>query len=279
LNEPSIKKYVGFSRFGMGRRMARSESDDFFHWSEPQVVLACDEQDGDGTQIYGAGVDLYEGIYIAMIWMYPQQGSGRLDTQLATSRDGINWIRVADRRPWLRLGTDPGWEAGMARSVARIIHRGNDLFIYYCGTPRPHSHTLGEQEWAQRIEKYPDLKKLKTAVGLVTLRRDGFVSLRANYNEGTVLTQPFILPEGSLHVNCSDGTVRAMLCDANGEPISGFEQSQDIWGNWLDAEVHWKQDIPQTLRGQPVRLKFYLKNTDLYSYWWQQGRLQDKQSR
>ena len=97
LYDPRIKKYVGFSRFGFGRWLARSESRDFIHWSAPQLVLECDEADGPRTQIYGAGVDLYEGVYLAMIWIYREGGDGTIDTQLATSRDGIQWTRVGDR--------------------------------------------------------------------------------------------------------------------------------------------------------------------------------------
>ncbi len=108
--DPRIRRYVGFSRFGFGRRLARSESDDFVHWSPPELVLECDVADGPGTQIYGAGVDLYEGVYLAMIWIYREGGDGKIDTQLATSRDGIRWTRVANRATWLNLGDAESWE-------------------------------------------------------------------------------------------------------------------------------------------------------------------------
>lgn len=35
LFDPRLKRYVAFSRFGMGRVLARSESSDLVHWSEP----------------------------------------------------------------------------------------------------------------------------------------------------------------------------------------------------------------------------------------------------
>jgi hypothetical protein len=91
-----LGKYVIFSRLGFGRKLARSESRDFMTWTEPQLVLECDEADGPDTQIYGPGVDIYEGLYLAMVWIYRQGGDGKIDTQLACSRDGIHWTCVGD---------------------------------------------------------------------------------------------------------------------------------------------------------------------------------------
>ena len=55
-----------FSRFGFGRKLARSESEDFLNWTTPRLVLECDAAAGPRTQIYGAGVDLYERLFLAM---------------------------------------------------------------------------------------------------------------------------------------------------------------------------------------------------------------------
>lgn len=256
LYDPRIKKYVAFSRFGFGRRLARSESEDFVHWSEPQLVLECDEADGPGTQIYGAGVDLYEGVYLAMVWIYREGGDKKIDTQLATSRDGVHWTRVGGRATWLKLGDDDSWEGGMVRSVERIIRRGETLSIYYCGVHGPHERDF--------VRKYP------TSIGLLTQRRDGFVSLRAGTEEGTVLTQPFALPAGSLHVNADlrGGNLNVALCDADGKPIPGFERSRSLTGELPRGEVAWDRPFPDALDGVSIRLRFTLQQGDLFSYWW-----------
>ena len=52
LYDPRIQKYVAFSRLGFGRRVARSESPDFIHWSKPELVIEPDEKDGKSTQFY-----------------------------------------------------------------------------------------------------------------------------------------------------------------------------------------------------------------------------------
>ena len=262
--DPRLKKYVAFSRFGFGRKLARSESTDFLHWNDPQLVLECDAQDGPGTQIYGAGVDLYEGVYLAMIWIYREGGDGKIDTQLATSRDGVHWTRVGNRATWLALGPDDSWEGGMVRSTERIICRGDMLYVYYCGVHGPHTGPkFGAVE-----------RKYATSIGLVTQRRDGFVSLQAGDSDGRVLTQPFALPEGSLFLNADaasapgGGQITVALCDAQGQPIAGFETSQPVTGDVLRGEAVWSKAIPASLRGQPVRLAFRLHHAGLYSYWW-----------
>lgn len=259
--DPRIKKYVAFSRFGFGRKLARSESADFTNWSKPELVLECDARDGHLTQIYGAGVDIYEGVYIAMIWIYREGGDGKIDTQLATSRDGIHWTRVGDRATWLKLGPDTSWEGGMARSVERIIRRGNELYIYYCGVHG--AHTGPNRKTV--VRRHP------TCIGLLIQRRDGFLSLQAGKEPGHVLTEPFVLPDGTLHINARApaGQISVALCEPGGKPIPGLEQSQSVTGDALDGTVNWTKPIPQVLRGKPVRLRFTLRNSDLFAYWWE----------
>lgn len=254
--DPRIKKYVGFSRFGFGRRLARSESDDFMHWSEPKLVLECDESDGPRTQIYGAGVDIYEGVYIAMLWIYREGGDGKIDTQLATSRDGIHWTRVGNRATWLKLVDDDSWESGMVRSVERIIRRGDKLYIYYCGVHGAHTGPK-----FRKVER-----KHPVQIGLLTQRRDGFVSLDAGNKQGTVTTKPFKWPGGLLHLNvdAKNGEVIITLQGRNGRPIAN---SKAIRGNQLAAKIDFQNFHP--IPNETVAVKFELRDAKLYSYWFE----------
>lgn len=251
-----LQRYIGFSRFGFGRRLARSVSKDFMNWSEPQLVLECDAEDGPGTQIYGAGVDLYEGVYLAMIWIYREGGDGTIDTQLATSRDGIHWTRVGQRATWLSLGHVDSWEGGMARSVERIIVRDGQLYIYYCGVHGPHTGP-----GIKHVER-----KHPVQIGLLTQRRDGFVSLSPGSDSGTVVTQPFRLPGGDLTVNvdATTGELRAELLDGDGDVLAA---SAVITGNQLEATLTWDQDLLTASVGQQVSLRFTLKNAKLFAWW------------
>jgi len=259
LYDARLKKYVAFGRFGFGRKIARSESSDCVHWSEPQLVMECDADDGPKTQFYGAGVDIYEGVYIAMTWLYREGGDAKIDTQLATSRDGQAWTRVAGRATWLPLGDDDSWEGGMVRAVERIIVNGDLLFIYYGGVHGPHG----------RPGHPPVVRKHPGSVGLAMARRDGFVSFDAGDQSGTVLTKSFPLPAGQLTLNAdaSRGEVRAALCNEAGTPLPGFEQSEPIRDDAYAAAVTWPAADPAKLAGRNIRLKLSARNAKLYSYW------------
>lgn len=259
--DEKIGKYVAFSRLGFGRRLARSESTDFANWTEPQLVMECDEADGPNTQIYGAGVDIYEGIYIAMVWIYREGGDGKIDTQLATSRDGINWERTGDRAVWLPLGDDDSWEGGMIRSCERIIIRDDKLYIYYCGVHGPH----GGPKFKNVVRKH------SSAIGLCIQRRDGFMSLDAGNDEGYILTKPFVLPEGDLYLNADarDGRVKAEIVDDDGLPLSGYYSSQPIAGDNLSTMVKWTDGNLGNIAGKRARLRLYAQNAKLYSYWFE----------
>ena len=64
------------------------------------------------------------------------------------------------------------------------------------------------------------------------------------------------------------GSIRVELQDAGGKPLSGFALAdcQEVFGDSLARRVSWKHgpDVSQ-LAGQPVRLRFVLKDADLYA--------------
>jgi hypothetical protein len=253
--DPRLQRYVAFGRFGFGRKLARSESADFRSWSEPRLVLECDGADGPGTQIYGAGIDLYEGVYLAMLWIYREGGDGKIETQLATSRDGIRWTRAGDRATWLGVRSEAAWEDGMVRAAGRIIRRGDRLSVYYCGVNGPHN----------RAGHPPVERQHPVQIGLATLPRDRFVSLSAGDAAGSITTRTLPFPPGKLHlnVNAARGEVKVTLLDASGQPLS---RSAPVSGNRLDGPVSFPGRLPDP--GTRVQLRFELRGADLYSYWW-----------
>jgi len=104
-----------------------------------------------------------------------------------------------------------------------------------------------------------------------TLRIDGFVSVQAPLSGGEMLTKPLIFRGSQLVTNFSTsaaGSIQVEIQDANGEPISGFalSDSEEIFGDSLSRVVLWKSgsDVG-SLAEKPVRLRFLLKDADLYS--------------
>ena len=115
-------------------------------------------------------------------------------------------------------------------------------------------------------------------------RKDGFVSLRGDAQGGVLNTKLFKLgPQaGRLTLNYSanqGGQVRVGLYQPNGTAIPGHSLSecQPLTGDQLNQTVMWKSiignnvgkaitDISRLSRKYPaVRLRFELKNADLFS--------------
>ena len=84
-------------------------------------------------------------------------------------------------------------------------------------------------------------------------------------------TRPLIFAGRRLTVNFSTsaaGSIRVEIQRAGGEPIPGFTlaDSQEVFGDELNRTVTWRagSDVGR-LAGQPVRLRFTMRDADLYA--------------
>ena len=104
-----------------------------------------------------------------------------------------------------------------------------------------------------------------------TLRVDGFVSVKAPYGGGRMVTKPFTFKGGKLTINYASsagGGLRVEIQDASGQPIKGFAEADcpEIIGDEIAREVSWKggSDV-SSLAGKPIRLRFMMRDADLFS--------------
>ena len=103
------------------------------------------------------------------------------------------------------------------------------------------------------------------------LRTDGFVSLQADYEGGTVTTRPFTFAGSRLRLNHSTsaaGSIRVEVQDAAGKALPGLSLADCpiIFGDELDRIVRWdKGSDLADLAGRSIRLKFEIKDADLFS--------------
>ena len=105
-----------------------------------------------------------------------------------------------------------------------------------------------------------------------TLRLDGFVSIKAPWNGGECLTQPITFEGEELRLNFATsaaGEIRVELQSEDGAPLPGFalDDCDPIFGDAVDRAVVWK-DNPNLAQhaGKTVRLRFSLRDADLYAY-------------
>jgi hypothetical protein len=97
------------------------------------------------------------------------------------------------------------------------------------------------------------------------------VSVRAPLSGGEFVTKPLVFAGGELVINFSTsaaGSIRAEIQDTQGNPLEGFgiTDSSEIYGDEIEYRVTWKgnSDLSR-LAGKAVRLRFVLRDADLYS--------------
>jgi hypothetical protein len=233
-------------------------SDDFSKWSQPRWALVPDDEDPDDTHFYSHVAFMYEDLRIGYLTVF-NKDTELIDTRLCFSRDGIQWQRYRQRSPFLPTGREGIFDSGMLLADASgLIERDGKIWIYYSGYNTDHEGKLrGDGPAAGHI-------------GLAHLRQDGFVSADGGPQGGSLLTKPLVCSGPSLRVNAvaNEGEVRAELLDVNGRPIAGRDlaASESFSGNALDVRLCWKGDSDQSYVGTPVRIRFHLKNAELYSF-------------
>ena len=260
------------------RRVAYTESKDMISWTQPITVITRDEL--DPQWFYAMHVCHYHGAYLGFVKrldydehegrMLDNGKDFKMETELAWSRDGIQWQRHPQRPVFLPVSPsrEGACDWGIATCLSEVIERDDDLLIYYEG--RAHMH-----RGCFRLAEDP----LLSHICLSTLRRDGFVSMGATSDGGCMLTRPLAYPGGNLHINAktaSDGLVRVAVREGRGvrdgewQDDWRFEKSVPFSGDSLDHVMAWNTD--KTLESFPdstLRLCFCMENADLYSFWFE----------
>jgi len=222
---------------------------------------------------------------------------GLCHIQLTSSRDLLHWDRVADRQVFLPQGPPSAWDAGVVYTYCPPIVVGDELWIYYTSegvshcspwyrvsderlpSPTDKGESHGAEWYREDAEQTPVVYRVGTkgptgGVGLARLRLDGWVSIDAGPDGGTLTTKPIVF-EGSakrLVINAralEGGSIVVEILDEAGEPLPGYGK-QNCYRFQHDALRHtvvWggRSDVSQWA-GKPIRLRFHLQSTRLYSF-------------
>ena len=245
------------------------------------------------AECYNFGVIPYEGLYLGLITVYYPTGQrlpersnadGFNLIQLAMSRDLKEWKRLGDRQPFLEpspltKGLVGNYDRLQLAAYNGIIQHEDDVRFYYGGLKRrvpQHSRwpdgsprdpaTLSDSERADWLED------THSAMCLAVWRQDGFVSLNAGKEVGELLTKLFIASGTRLMLNVdvrNGGYAKAELLDADNQPLEGFRLRDCIAveTGGIRQVISWKPtaDISR-LAGKQLRLRFVMKDADLYSF-------------
>lgn len=263
--DPRRKKYVDFTKSDhVSERRARyiCESNDFLDWTKPRLILAVDDQDPEPLHLYKNVGFWYETMYLGFLkTFYDTPARNVCEIQLISSRDGINWRRAGNREYILSVGPDGSWDRYNNDVAASApIQGGDQLYIYYSGRTYRHDGQGGPAQILPSV-----------AIGLATLRVDGFVSVDADALGGSLTTKPLWLDGKRLHLNLKSdfGNTWVELLDEDGNIAEGFsrETCDVIREDTTDHIVTWKGNPDFSARaGQPTRIRFSLQNARLYSF-------------
>ncbi len=280
------------------RSIGLSVSKDFKRWSKKRVILESDEADGyPWGQPHALAVTAYGDVLIGLLPMMdiiPEVNNnlmGEMHVELAVSRDGRKWHRVADRARFMPQAKPENW----ARRVWDLgFHPGCNMFVkddrvyvYYMGN----RCRWGESSWrcgrtrfggvGGRRRTLPKMDPLIAhyGLGLATLDADRFVSLRpTNFEaEGTLVTKPLHLPSGKnllINADIEKDELQVELLDAQKKVVPGFgrEESKLVRHDKLRYRAQWRgarggqKTLSHAPRRKPLVLRFTLKNGDLYAF-------------
>tara|TARA_R110002095_G_scaffold28435_1_gene28311 strand:- start:449 stop:1921 length:1473 start_codon:yes stop_codon:yes gene_type:complete len=271
---PVEKRYLSYFRvFKDGiRRIVRTESDDFIHWSPP-VLMEYTSQ-GEKAPI--------EHLYTNQTHPYFRAPH----IYLAVAARFMPGRQVLTDEQAKEIGVHPRYFKDTSDAILMTTRGGNTyqrtfLSGYITGG-------IGAQNWVSRTN-YPALNVVQTGpvemsvyvnqdyaqptahLRRYSLRLDGFASVRADYAGGELVTKPLIFDGSELSINFSTsaaGGIKVEIQDEAGQPIPGFTlaDSREQIGNEVNRIVSWKggKDL-KSLSGKPVRLRFVMKDADLYS--------------
>lgn len=191
-----------------------------------------------------------------------RMGTAVTEGLLMASRDGVTFKRWNEA--FLRPGVErhDTWAYGNQYIGWHVVETKSAME----GAPNELSLYANEGYWTGD----------STSLRRYTLRLDGFVSVHASSAGGEVVTRPLRFRGGKLMLNFSTsavGSIRVEIQDTEGRPVPGLtlEDCPDIYGDTIDRQVVWVPAQEQgyslaVLQNIPVRLRFVLKDADLYSF-------------
>ncbi|MBQ7384048.1 MAG: glycosyl hydrolase family 32 [Clostridia bacterium] len=226
-------------------------------------------------QLYNVDAIAYESITLGMfqIWYGPEVHELKItqrpkitELQAMYSRDGFNF-----ERPVRGVGNafipaarcDGRWDYGYVQSVTGgVVVYDDELRIYYAGFSGQSQNAEGETVYEAHSGG---------ALGLATLRRDGFASLDGS---GAVTTKPLTVTKEIkylfVNANSEGGSLRAEILDCDGNTLDGYSADDCIpmSENSCKERLAWRGgDDLSFLRGKGFRFRFIQDNAEFYSFW------------
>lgn len=165
---------------------------------------------------------------------------GVSDAVFMSSRDGVHWDRPF-LEAWVRPGPDPkNWTDRNNMPATGIV-------------------TTGEGEWSLYISEH--YRHEDHRIRRLAVRKQGFASMSADADGGEFTTRPLVVRGKRLVLNYATSAAGGVQVTALAADGSVAAETEELYGDEL-AEA--ALDV-SALAGQPVRLRFRMRDADLYA--------------
>jgi hypothetical protein len=251
--DPHIGKYREYHRWFRGvREIMTGTSDDFLTWTDPVLL---DYPGAPVEHLYTNAIRPYERAPHLLIgfptrFLPPKE---QTEPVFMSSRDGRTFHRSSEAviPPTAPKDRDGNRSNYMTWGLLQLPGHDNELSVY--ATEAYYKGPAG------RVRRFH-------------YRLDGFMSVHAGGKGGEVASKLLRFQGKRLvlnYVTAPRGSIRVELLNAEGKPLEKYTLADcaELRGDSTAGTVAWKasNDVGR-LAGQPVRLRFELKDADLYSF-------------
>jgi hypothetical protein len=253
------------------RRIARAQSDDFVHWTDPQLMEY--RHDGGDAPI--------EQLYTNQTSPYFRA----LQIYISTAARFMLGRKVITTQQAQEIHVNPKYFGDTSDAILMTSRGGNFYDRTFLGAFV--APGIGPENWISRTN-YPALNVVQTGPAEMSvylnqnyaqptanlhrysLRLDGFAALHAEYEGGEMITKPLKFSGSQLLLNFATsaaGSIQVEIQDESGTPIPDFSLADctPVIGNEIERPAVWKGGDLHDLAGKPVRLRFVMKDADVFA--------------
>lgn len=251
----------------VGRRsIGRSVSDDFRHFSKPEVVISTGADTLPSHVWYTNCKTALPGCpdnHVMFPWLWEMESDGG-SVWLFSSADGWAWSRVPGA-PVVNCGEPGEPDGGFVVCSGNLLEYSGDKWcLPYSGNPIPHKYP--GRDINQRKGLFPGLRGVS---GLATWPKGRLVALQCD-EVGEFATVAVIPPGDRIRLNATvkpTGYIKAavrLYGSQDDLPAHTFEDTDGLVGDDLAMPVTWKGDEIIPHHGKPVILRFKLKQCKIF---------------